>query len=266
MCQSSRRSRGRNEMVGERIRAAALRRAGNRPRHVGGFTLLELAVVLVILGTLGMMVSSAFSGAIDSRERERAQADAEAARQAVRAYVRSEKRLPCPDTNGDGREDGIGAACPAGTDLGWLPHASLGLAPPEPRARLRYGVYRRSVDLVAPGEDHTDGQDLEGNGGLVVALRAAMKTALDKNGPYLTGDNGRYGAENCANSAVANPAFVLIAPVADRDSDGNPFDGVNKTLADCIAAPSRAIGVDYDDVVLAESPDTLLGWFSARLR
>ena len=253
---------------------AGIRPRRSHPRHAAGFTVLELAVTISIIGVLSVLASSAYSGVLDVRARAHAQAEAEAARAAVRTFLLRNKRLPCPDlsSNGTGGREGLAGSCPNGAQLGWLPYESLGLPPPQPSQRMRYAASRlgAGADLVAPPDLGV--ADFDGVARLRGALSRAAKLGLGSDRPYLTGVGSAADPENCSH-VVANPAFALIAPVADRDdvSSTHPgFDGINRAMADasahCIAAPGRAMDATYDDVVLAESASALLGWLVTTTR
>lgn len=220
-----------------------------------GATLIELAIALAVFGVLGLLVSSAWSGFAEQRERQRAQAQGEQARQELRAFALREGRLPCPDFSGDGREGDSAGNCPVAAQLGWLPRASLGMTAQPPSRRELYGVYRAtSADPVQPG-------------GLSVALRQVQRTAVSTAHPFITGDGGLLGAEDCQGNQVAHPAFVVVAPVRARGVHRNGFDGVHAGLPGnssvCVAAPSRRPDARYDDVVIAESAPLLLGWLES---
>lgn len=251
-----------------------MRRAAKRPvliawpfRSARGFSLLELAIVLAVLGALGVLVTSSYAGVDATRAQQRARAEAEAARMALRTFALATRRLPCPDANGDGREGNAAGNCVAGLELGWLPWETLGLAP----QRLVYGVFRdaaNGADLVAPGST-ADAPFEDGTPALRRTLAAVARLAISSRHPYTTGDRAALGAETCAGNVVANPAVLIIAPASDRNGDGDLFDGVNTGLPSagyCIAAPSRAFDATYDDVVVTESAHALLGWLAAQSR
>lgn len=244
-------------------------------RRSGGFTVLEMAVTVGVLGVLAVAASSLADGFVDVRARARAHAEAEVARQAVLRFVLQHKRLPCPDLSagGEGAREGLSGSCPAAAQVGWLPYESLGLARPQPGQRLRYAVSRRGAgaDLVAPASGA--GTDFDGVARLRATLVAAAQPANRGNHrPYLTGRGTPGDPADCSHVA-ANPAFAVIAPVNDRDDIGSShpgFDGVNRAMAGsgalCIAAPGRAMDAGYDDVVLAESAEALLGLVAAGTR
>ncbi len=252
-------------------------RPPSTPRRDAGFTLVELAVVVGVLGLLAMTMTSAFEGMGQARQHNAARAHAESARQALRAFAIRNKRLPCPDTSpfGDlGREAGGTSTCSGTANTGWLPYESLGLDTPVRASRLRYGVYRGSAasDLVAPQPTSVDAPDLEGSGGLVAALAQGAKAAPSTLQPHYA----TAGVEShCGliGSTFANPAFVLVAPVADRDGQGGnhpQFDGVHREFADgsgrCVAHPGYPGDAAFDDIVVAESHTTLLGWVMTVVR
>ncbi len=245
--------------------------------RIRGFTLLEMAIVVSIIGVLGIAVSSAYFGIADVRARARGHAEAEVARQSVRAFMLRNKRLPCPDLSvgGSGAREGLAGSCTPGAQIGWLPYESLGLAAPDPRHRIRYAVARAGVgaDLVAPSGGTGDGLDLDGVGRLRQTLMAAANQTSASSRPYLTGTGTPGNPESCSGNVVSNPAFALIAPVSDRDDSGSQypgFDGINQSMAAantlCIAAPDRPMDATYDDVVVAESATALLGWLAAHTR
>ncbi len=241
-----------------------------------GVTIVELAVVLAILGLIGVGVTAGYSEAARIRASNDARADAESARQAIRAFVLRNKRLPCPDVTPNGlgaREGDAAGTCPAGAQIGWLPYESLGLTPPEGKDRMRYAVGRAGgADLVAPAA-LPGTPDLDRTGRLRAALGGAARLTPTTTRPFLTGAGSPASPENCTQ-VQSNPAFALVAPADDRDQQGAGsaagFDGIHVSMATsnslCIAAPARPAGADYDDVVVAESATALLGWLATQTR
>lgn len=91
-----------------------------------GFTLIEMAVVLVIVGLLlgGMLVPLATQ--METDRRKETIATLESIREALIGFAVINGRLPCPDTNADGREN-CPSVAPNGAPKG-LPYADLGVS------------------------------------------------------------------------------------------------------------------------------------------
>lgn len=210
----------------------------NRSWLRNGFSLVELAVTLAVVGTLGMatwkllpLVQSSASGDTTGRELEQA-------RLSVEGFALAHSRLPCPDTNGDGVED-----CTSGSVVGWFPNRTVGYTP---ATRLRYGVYRVPSSIPAADAD--------------------LATAKDRFTPTLPpgyASTNINGLDLCLalRNAIAAPVGLTAGnvPVAyaiahpgkgDTDGDGNPFDGAQ--AANGFDLPGQAqISTDDDRVVAA---------------
>ena len=103
-------------------------------KRQSGFTLIELAVVLVIMGVLAGSVISTLGARIGNVARAETKKELEQIKQALIGYALVNKRLPCPDnpadTDADGLSDGDGlseATCNSTADDGSLPWVTLGL-------------------------------------------------------------------------------------------------------------------------------------------
>lgn len=97
-----------------------------------GFTLVELAVVLVIISLLVGSFIGSFSGRIDATRREATKKELAEIKQVLLAYVYvngTPLALPCPDTDvpPDGVGNGVAGVCAAGTAVGTLPWVTLGM-------------------------------------------------------------------------------------------------------------------------------------------
>jgi prepilin-type N-terminal cleavage/methylation domain-containing protein len=115
-----------------------------------GFTLVEVAIVLMIVGVVLAGTISAVSTQSTSAKYSKTKSTLNTAQEALLGYVVSQGRLPCPDTtnyaagtDGDGLEDI--ASCNSGlkttTVEGWLPFATLGIEGRDDFGRLlRYRV------------------------------------------------------------------------------------------------------------------------------
>ena len=112
----------------------------SRPRRtsaIGGFSLLEMAVVLVVCAVLAAAILPLLPLSQKLDEESQARADLELASQALTGYLGTHLRLPWPDSDGDGHED-------AGSTSGMLPTTTLALSLPSAMA------YRVNTRLASP--------------------------------------------------------------------------------------------------------------------
>lgn len=257
-------------------RAARLRQ---RCRHSNGFSLVEMAIVLVVLGLISWTVSSAYDNTGPARDRAIALQTGEALREALRAFALQNARLPCPDTVGSGDENLTPAgACAEAAAAGWLPYHALGLDMPKASLRASYAVHRNAsastgdADLAVRTERTGDAPGAAGYRNvrdLLAGLRNATNEPANSAMASITGDAAASGAIDCSANDRSEPAFFLIFPLSDRDADGKRLDSVHagSTLSSllCAYAPGTPLTLDHDDVVIAESNVSLAGWLGARV-
>lgn len=156
--------------------------------HCGGFTLTELAIVLLIVGLLIGGLLFPLSAQVDLRRHTETQAALGDIRDALVGFAIIEGRLPCPDTDAPGTagygEENTPCAAPAAE--GYLPWKTLGV--PELDAwgsrstiRPQPGDWRYRVDgnfsihftLVTTTADALEVRDAQGN-----ALTASTQSPI----------------------------------------------------------------------------------------
>ena len=124
-----------------------LKKYRHNPAQQRGFTLLEMAVVLVIVGLLLGGLLPVISGQMDQQRRNETRKYMDEVRDALLGYAIStaNKRLPCPDSNGDGTAE---AACSTvAQQVGTLPYKDLGVAEKDAYGNvLVYAVTREFAD------------------------------------------------------------------------------------------------------------------------
>ena len=112
-----------------------------------GFTLIEIAIVLVIITILIGGLAVPLSAQIQARRIAETRKTLEEAREAILGYAITHRTigdrpfLPCPDTNGDGIEEPrVANTCPQ--QFGWLPWVTLGTGAQDAWGnRLRYATH-----------------------------------------------------------------------------------------------------------------------------
>jgi prepilin-type N-terminal cleavage/methylation domain-containing protein len=159
-----------------------------------GFTLLEIAIVMVIIGLLTGGGVSLMKILTERKARNETVDYLQQARSSLTSFAASQGRLPWADSNGDGLENN-------GSANGTLPYLTLQMTPADAyRGVLRYEL----------------------NGNLATsraATCAALKSGLTVRPLVVDGD----GAGNAFNVALV---LVSAGPM-DADNDGNRLDAYN---------------------------------------
>ncbi|MFN3375692.1 MAG: type II secretion system protein [Burkholderiaceae bacterium] len=245
-------------------------------RPLRGYSLVEMGVALAILG---LLVSAAVAYWAYSTRHTVAQAARDAsleARAALMAFVQARYRLPCPDADGDGVEDGTGGVCPAGTQVGGFPWKTVGVFSPAVRS-MRYGVYRladegdhrldvdltrdmdRFAPLVAQGAPLAADEILLGRNNLMDFCRALDLASRPGRAVDAAHLNIWRTGEPASRRHVA---YVLASGgLLDADGDGQRLDGANTSASNANPAfelPTRAASEVYDDTVVAGTFEDLM--------
>ncbi|MDD5333142.1 MAG: type II secretion system protein [Rhodoferax sp.] len=203
----------------------------------GGFSLVELAVSLAIVGVVGLALWRFIPLARQISQGSALKDELAQAQAATEGFVLRAHRLPCPDTDNDGHEN-----CAAGA-LGTLPWRDLGLGATQ--GALRYGVYRAGGhDLAASALTHQ--APLLPIGYTVSTTANGLDFCTKLRGAITT--PGAAGALTAGNVEVA---YALAHPGADGQ-----FQGLNTLGFDL---PGRARDNTYDDSVVAAGLSELSG-------
>lgn len=210
-------------------------------KHSRGFSLVEMAVVLVILGFVISALLLPLQGQREIGQRTQTESQLEIARKALIGFAQANGRLPCPAIDGaTGIEDPAGGgACT--TQLGYLPAATLGITPTDVDGyaidawnnRIMYAVTQVNSAGGAATPDFTTAGEMNNVGisalapNLVVCPSSANcpATYLINNAAAVlyslgpTGGLASGGADEDENPAVPGTdiQFVSHTPTPDFD-------------------------------------------------
>ena len=251
---------------GKRIRVSA------GLRRQAGFTLVELAVVIAILGlVLGTMLAP-LRAQIDAARIREAERMLGEIREALIGHAIARGALPCPDVVSDG-VDGVAPAACAGTALaGVLPYQTLGIGRADPWGRhFGYRVAQEFSKRVLTGQppaagrlDLTDAGDITvltrgddpGTSGIAELKHQSVATALTRSAPAVVlsfGPNGLGGIGAATGRALAPPSGGAADEIENADGDATFVSRVHSRGADGCddadesTAPPPSCG--FDDVV-----------------
>lgn len=190
-----------------------------------GFSLVEMASVLAIVALLLGGLLPAMSAQVEQQRRNETRKYMDEVRDALLGYAIANKRLPCPDTNGDGAAE---AACTTvAQQVGTLPYMDLGVADKDAYGNvLIYAVTKAFADSTAYFTLTTAGT-------LRVCTTAACTATLTSNAVAVIVSRGA----NWANTPSADEAENT-----DGDTDSVSHDFVQN---------------GFDDLVVWLSPNTL---------
>lgn len=245
----------------------------NRSRRQTAFTLVELAVVLMVVGLLLSTLTYTLAAQTEQRTRDQTQRLLEQAREALIGFAITNGRLPCPaSAASNGIEAPAGGGDCANYNDGFLPAVTLGFHPTDAAGYAVDGWSNRVRYAVA--------RNIAGCSGTSTVPHFTAKAALKQNGmSCLPGASellvckssvaapapapGSCGAAD--NSVTNNGTVVAIvfspgknfasaqtsatALAAGKNDEAANLDG-NTVYISHPPAPGGATGGEFDDQVL----------------
>ncbi len=197
-----------------------------------GFTLIELAFVLVIVGILVGMGAELLPMLVKQSKLKEARLMVRETKTAITGYALATGRLPFASSSTDGSED-------AGTYRGYLPYATLGINGEDPYL----GTLFYAVDPYLTTTTTTD------------ELKAALSELItNTHSPSLFCDSGNIQA-----------AFVVVSAGKNTRADSPNDDNNNGTITSAdnnqFEKPGAPQTDAYDDILEAVSLTYLYGRF-----
>ncbi len=255
------------------------------PRPQRGFTLAELAIVLVIISFLLGGTMAMVSAQTEQRYWNDTQSRLEAARDAILGYAIANGRLPCPaNSTSSGAEVHVSGVCGAagntydyyggvvaGVTYGLMPAVTVGYQPVDSQGfaldawgnRIRYTVSRVTTP-VTTSANFTNAANMKASG--VTVLPNDLIVCASATG-IVAGPPGSCGA--AANQVTGTTTVVAIIyspgkngrePVtlgADEAANENRSATNDAVFVSHTPAPTGATGGEFDDQVLWISVGTL---------
>lgn len=193
----------------------------------GGFTLVELAVVTVIVALLLGAILTPLATQFQARKNHETERALREIKEALMGFAVSNGRLPCPDTDGDGIENPplrlLPPAPPATCTalVGALPWITLGTVPTDAWGRIyQYHVSEEFASFVQTGRPPSDPLQLDlDDGG--VSPPADLITVITRGDDPVTGGT----IENKAELNMTTNAPAVVVSVGSNGLGGTRLTG-----------------------------------------
>ncbi len=204
-------------------------------KNFRAFSLLELALILVVLGAIMTLGVGVLSSIVKNNKMRETESILEEVRESLVGYVMTNGRLPCPDADGDGHEDSSSGSCTCSLPDCFLPYVTINVRGSDAYGRKLY----YNVDSI-----FTTFSTLRG---------------FCVHAPYITPSIQVSSNSDCS-SGYYIAAIVISGGRKDSDGDNLILDGENADNDSCFVQESVSISNNYDDF----TKEISLAWLLSR--
>lgn len=211
-----------------------------------GFTLLEMAIVLVIIGVLLGGLLMPLSAQVETSRINETKKALDEINQALIGFAVTNGYLPCPavSSSNGAEQTRVAGVCPS--RIGFLPWAALGVSQVDAWGRLyRYSATPAFTDSVTKFTLTSAGDITVKNDNSVANIATSIPALVMSHGV-----NGYY-------ATVAGGGAPIADGSATNTDEGTNGSGGTTFVSKGITRSTTATGGDYDDIVVWISPNIL---------
>lgn len=235
-----------------------------------GFTLVEIAVVVLVLGLLLGSLLGPLSIRIEQQETRKTSDQMEEIKEALYGYAMANGALPCPDTGDDGRQDRTGSPEVCSGAAGSIPWTDLGVSGLDAwNHSFRYRVTVEFADQFGIDAFGAPVPPTPTPSAACPVSPTQASFALCSNGDIkvLDGDGGNVVADKVAAVVISHGKY-RFDPVSSTDPP-SPHEVENFEREGAASIPGDALGTvvvrgytggsgqEYDDIVVWLSANVL---------
>lgn len=229
------------------------------PRLLAGFTLIEIAIVLLIVTLLLTGLVPTISSQIEQRQRNETRKQLDEIRDALLGFAVANGRLPCPaSATTNGIESQVGGVCTNPYD-GFVPAVTLGITQIDSQGyatdgwsnRIRYAVTKANANAFS----FTTANQMQAIG--MGALNPDLSVC-----PTATGIPA-FPATFCGagNTSLTNNAVAVIYSTGKNAAAAGTDEAANlngdQVFVSHVPSPATAPNGEFDDIVTWISPNIL---------
>ena len=224
-----------------------------------GFSLIELAIVLFVVGLMLGGLLAPLANKIEFENRVETETSMEEVKEVLLGFAMETGYLPCPDTNADGVEDLVTAATGApgltcASEIGDLPAITLGVNGND--AWENNYTYRVDEEFA----DRNDSANTDGKSTDTCTPTANVSFALCSSGDItvLDGDGGNTIANNIPVIVVSHGENFSDAPSVHEEENYDDSGNASDTLGTFVDRDYSQDSTNaFDDILFWISPHIL---------